>query len=417
MFCGYGRAIGKQPTPGKVDEKINQFIENLPPETDKIKVFGSGSFLDEDQIPSESRRNFIEKLKQKDITDVVIESRPEHITQKKLGEFSPLDLTVAIGLETAIPRLLEEINKGFTLEDYEEAVQKIHSQGFKARTYLLVNIPGDPDIEKNLKKSVDYALNHSDSVVLINLLPHGDTPLFHKWINGEWTFLSRNQFEEITEPYKGHPRIELDFETFRFTPKFPQEMKKLLEGVGERYLTHPYYEAWFDYLTRFYKPGEYQNILFLPCSYVKPYGKSKTHRAIIKKLKEKNVRDETHEVMLSSAGVIPREFENRYPFNAYDWDERRETPEIKKRYIQVTRERLKEYMEGHRDRYEDIYCYLKYSSESYKALEKAMDDMDLKFKNLLEKETEKDNPEIKLYEQNAIQDLCENLKWLTQNSM
>jgi len=62
----------------------------------------------------------------------------------------------------------------------------------------------------------------------------------------------------------------------------------------------------------------------LPCSYTKPYSRSTTHRGIIETLKktDKYGRN-TNQVMLSNTGVIPREFENMYPFNAYDWDENR----------------------------------------------------------------------------------------------
>ena len=37
--------------------------------------------------------------------------------------------------------------------------------------------------------------------------------------------------------------------------------------------------------------------------------------------------------MLSNTGVVPREHEKRYPFAHDDWDEKKETPEIKARYI------------------------------------------------------------------------------------
>jgi predicted RNA-binding protein len=91
--------------------------------------------------------------------------------------------------------------------------------------------------------------------------------------------------------------------------------------------------------------------------------------------------------MLSNTGLVPREFENHYPFNAYDWDEKQETEEIKKRYIEVTANRIKKYLEAHGKQYKMVCCFMKYSSESYQALEKACMELNLPFTNLLRKET------------------------------
>ena len=379
--------------------------------------FGSGSFFDERQIPKDSRIFFIEKAREKDIKKIVLESRPEFVKKEVLDEFKGLGLTVAFGLETAVPELLKAVKKGFTVQDYDRAASMVKESGFGVRTYLLVNIPGDADVKGNLKKSVDHALNLSDSIVIINLLPHGNTPLFKLWINGEWTFLSKEEFNGITAPYKDNPKIELDFETFRFTPKFPKQYVERLDGVGEQFLTHPHFEVWHDYILRFYEIREGRSLLFLPCSFSKPYSKSKTHRAIIQALEDLKVRSSVHEVMLSNAGVIPRELEDNYPFNSYNWDESLETPAIKERYIQVTAERIENYLKAHGKKYSGVYCFLKHSSESYLALEIACKKLSINFKNLLNSETESNNQPFKISSVEAIEDLRENSKWFARNSM
>jgi hypothetical protein len=382
IFCGYGRIAGYKPTQENLEREFNAFFERLPKDTKTIKVFGSGSFLDEKQIPADARKYFIKKCSESGVQELVIESRPEHITVEKLGDFNGIRLTVAIGLEVADDRLLDGVKKGFHLSDYERAVEAIRTTA-KVRTYLLVNIPNETD--EILEKSVNYALAFSDSVVLINLLPHGNTPLFHQWVNGEWTFLSREEFAAKTERWKSNPKIELDVETFRFTPQFPPELKKPLNGVGEEYLTHPYFEVWQDYLLRWYQPPEGKNLLFLPCSRKKPYSESDTHRNIIAVLNKTNTRGLFHEVMLSNAGVIPREFEDKYPFNDYDWDERLETEEVKKRYIEVTEQRIMNYLKAHKE-YINVCCYLKPDSESYAALESACRHLNIKLTSFLTSE-------------------------------
>ncbi len=377
IFCGYGKIRGASAPADSVIADFKRFFDNLEEDVNQVKVFGSGSFLDEKQIPKDARNYFFSECKKKSI-DLIIESRPEFI--KDDDDFHGLNFTVAIGLEVADDRVLDKIKKGFHLRDFEKAEKIIRDKGGKVRTYLIVNLP----FKNDLNASVDYALKHSDSLVLINLLPHGNTEIFRLWLSGEWNFLTVEEFEKITGKFRNNPKIEFDAETFRFVPKFPDELKENLSGVGEEFLTHPHFDVWQNYLCSWFKPKQ-EVVLFLPCSHKKPYSESETHKNIIEILDRLGVYKKIHQVMLSNAGVIPREFEGSYPFADYDWDEKLETPEIKARYIEVTKNRIKKYLKS--KNYKKIYCFLKYSSESYIALEHACSELNLNFGNLLSKET------------------------------
>lgn len=413
IFCGYGRVIGITSNVENLKKKFDDFFKKFNSKIDEIKIFGSGSFLDEKQIPKDARKYFIEKCKENSVHNITIESRPEFITEKNLSEFSGLSLTVAIGLEIADDKILKKLKKGFSLKDFENAEKIIHNSGVKLRTYLLVNLPFVKNIEKSLRTSIEYAKKFSDSIVLINLLPHKNSELIEMWLRGEWNFLSKEEFYRITEKYVKEKNIEIDIETFHFVPRFPKELQKPLVGVSEENLTNPFYEVWQDYLQRWYTPPKDKEILlFLPCSYKKPYSSSDTHKKILSVLKRLQNYEKIHEVVISSPGVIPIEFENFYPFNAYNWDEKLETEEIKKRYIEVTSKRIENYLKAHNDSYKKIFCFLKYDSESYKALEIACESVGLKFENLLKRETYKKVKDYKkvLQREESLNDLSEGLK-------
>jgi len=388
IFCGYGRILGE---PGSFDHLkgcFDRFFSSLPPQTDEVCVYGSGSFLDGRQVPADARAYFIKACVEGGIRKLTVESRPEYVTRENLADFKGLEYTIAIGLEVGDDRILRKLNKGFSLREFEEAAETVRAMGGRVRAYLLVNPPYVKNAKRSLTDSVAYALKHADSVVLINTLPHTNSPLFDLWISGEWNFLTKTEFKTITEPWAGNPAVDLDAETFKFTPKFPERLKKPLAGVGEEYLTHPHFEVWQDWLTRWYTPPEgRRTLLFLPCSYTKPYSESETHRKITGVLEKTGKRRLIHEVMLSNAGVIPREFEDEYPFNAYDWNEQLETPEVKERYVTVTSERIAKYLRAHQGRYDKVLCYLKYDSESYQALKKASQELGTDAKNLLTEET------------------------------
>ncbi|MFH0860987.1 MAG: DUF5591 domain-containing protein [Candidatus Altiarchaeota archaeon] len=385
FFCGYGKIACDVKPADSLKGIFDNFFREL--DAKAVKVFCSGSFFDDRQFSRDARLYVASNCRRSKLDDVIVESRPEYLTKENLSNFKGVNLTVAIGLETSDDTLLKKINKGFTREDYERAAEKVHKHGFKLRTYLLVNLPFQKDWKKKLKESVDYALRRSDSIVLINLLPHADAELFSMWVDGEWNYLTRDEFYEVTSQWKDSQKIEFDAETFNFIPRFPKRLRQSLKGVGEEYLLHPHFEVWQDYLARWYRPPEGRSLLLLPCSYKKPYSQSETHRNIIGVLEETGTRNRFHEVMLSNAGVIPREFEDYYPFNSYDWDERLETDEIKERYVEVTSERIEKYLKAHAKSYDGILCYLKYGSDSYKALENAAGRLKADFRNLLDEET------------------------------
>jgi predicted RNA-binding protein len=273
------------------------------------------------------------------------------------------------------------------------------------------------DIRESLDESVEYALKYSDSIVLINLLPHSSAPVMGLWLSGEWNYLTKEEFKGACERWAEDPRVELDEETFNFTPNIGDKHREKIIGVGEWQLTHPHYEVWHDYIIRWYRPPSDRILIFLPCTKQKPYSNSKTHMLIIEELK-KIGRTSYHEVMLSSAGLIPREFEMKYPFTDYDWDERLEGEAIKRRYIEVTAKRISEYLKVHQSRYRKVVCYLKHDSESYIALERACKEHNLICTNLLDRKVydnigEKPSP---LRSDEAIKSLSEGLRWCLQDS-
>jgi radical SAM enzyme (TIGR01210 family) len=107
---------------------LNRF--DIKPKT-VVKIFVSGSFLNEDEIPREARDEILKLLnKEKNVEEVVVESRPEYVTEEILKACCSLIpdkiFEVSIGLETSSDYIKEyKINKGFTNEDFERAVSVV----------------------------------------------------------------------------------------------------------------------------------------------------------------------------------------------------------------------------------------------------------------------------------------------------
>ena len=376
-FCGWGKKVVERSIE-EVKRIFDKFISSKQ-DIERLKIFSSGSFLDPKQFPEELQDYIFRRAEEYGIKEIVIESRPEFITENVVSRLSQykVKITVAMGLEVADNEALKILNKGMTVEQYIRAATLLKKYGLGVRTYVLVNPHSKIRSPEYVHKTIELALKYSDSIVVINTYPHKNSDLWEDWINGKWRPLDKTEFEKIIAPWKDNPKIEFDFDNFAFIPKFPPEKRIFLRGVGHEYLRHPYYEVWQDFFQRFYiPPAEKEYVLFLPCAYKKPYTKSKTWKSILRAIAGYPFFKKLHLIAVSSPGVIPYEFIKYYPFANYDWPEWEETKEIKKEYIEVTKDRVLKYVKAHLSHYKEVYfAYLKPDSESMKAIRLAFDEL------------------------------------------
>lgn len=114
-------------------ETVNNEVESgVEPKFDVIEFLSDGSFLNDEEIPENVRLKLFKKINtDSKINEVLIETRPEYITKDGLSVL--LDeltrgqkIVIAIGLESTDKFILMFcINKGYYIEDVEEALKKI----------------------------------------------------------------------------------------------------------------------------------------------------------------------------------------------------------------------------------------------------------------------------------------------------
>jgi len=144
-MCGYN--FNTDPGPTSTEEYISQMKDALDRYRKEpyIKIFTSGSFLDPGEIQKDAQEIILGMIREKcGEVRVLLESRPEFVTEELLGALSNIipDLEIAIGLETADDKMRSgKIRKGFTFDDYLRAGKAIISKGLSLKTYLLLKPP------------------------------------------------------------------------------------------------------------------------------------------------------------------------------------------------------------------------------------------------------------------------------------
>jgi len=164
-----------------------------------VKIFVSGSFLNPAEVPLEARNEILGILKdEKHVEEVVVESRPEFIREDVLREccnnLGDKIFEIGIGLETSNDYTREEkINKGFSRDDFEKAVETIKNSNLncdvRAKAYLFVKpiLTSEKDAIEEAVKSAVYA--ESIGVSRISFCPatiHKDTLMELLWRGGSY---------------------------------------------------------------------------------------------------------------------------------------------------------------------------------------------------------------------------------------
>lgn len=195
-MCGY--VYDSAHTSPSVDDLVSQFQKAMDKASrfDRfmVKIFTSGSFLDEREVPEDALSKILSLLEKDDrIFKVVVESRPEFLTEASmdlcLAHLKDTLFEVAIGLETSSDLIRKHsINKGFTFRDYVRAAKVAKANGVAVKTYLMLKPPfiSEQQALEDMVVSVREASVYSN-VISINLCNvQKGTFIEHLWERGEY---------------------------------------------------------------------------------------------------------------------------------------------------------------------------------------------------------------------------------------
>lgn len=150
-MCGYVYDSAQKPP--SHDDLMKQFeyaMSRCKDEDFILKIFTSGSFLDDGEIDAATRKEMLSRLGADDrVKKVIAETRPEYVTQEKVAEAKDAlgkRFEVAMGLETSNDMIRKDcINKGFTLLDFVRASEAAKREGATVKAYLMLKPPFLPE--------------------------------------------------------------------------------------------------------------------------------------------------------------------------------------------------------------------------------------------------------------------------------
>ncbi len=155
-----------------------------------LKVYTSGSFLDECEVPGEVASSVLEVCRDRGLR-LLFETRPEYVSGTRLDQMLAVhsDLEVALGLESANDEVLRcSINKGFTVGDYDKAAAALRRAGIDIRTYVLLKPPFLTEAEavRDAVATMNHAAKVSATISLNPVNVQSGTLVERLWKN--WSY-------------------------------------------------------------------------------------------------------------------------------------------------------------------------------------------------------------------------------------
>jgi len=177
-MCGYFRETydaGEREIARQMREAMKEYGGE-----EVVKIFTSGSFLDEKEIPLEMQKKILKSFGE--AKKIIIESRPEFTGNLRFLEDERIE--VAMGLESANNRVLEySINKGFTFEGWMEGARKVKEYGASLKVYILIKPPflTEKDAIRDAYESVERVRDIADTISFNPVAIHGKTLVEYLW--------------------------------------------------------------------------------------------------------------------------------------------------------------------------------------------------------------------------------------------
>jgi len=119
-------------------------------------------------------------------------------SQRDLRELQQLGLKIAyLGVETGDEKLLKEMNKGATRDQIIEAGQRLKQAGIMVTVTVIIGLGGATGRERHALATRDILRAMSPDCVramMLTLAP--GTVLYHDWLEGRFTPVSKGQVQE-----------------------------------------------------------------------------------------------------------------------------------------------------------------------------------------------------------------------------
>lgn len=142
---------------------------------------------------------FSEAINHPDIVALSIATRPDCLEQEKVELLSRLNkikpIFVELGLQTVNEKTAKYIRRGYTLDVYDDAVERLHEQGINVVTHIIIGLPNET--KEDMLSSVKYVCKVTNGIKLQLLHILKGTDLAKDYFEHKFEVLSLEEYTDI----------------------------------------------------------------------------------------------------------------------------------------------------------------------------------------------------------------------------
>ena len=201
-FCGeIGAGYENLPADMTVTAQINANKAHIVPKYKPDKFIAYLQNFSNTYLPLADLQKYLRECCQQDIVRIAISTRPDCISDEYLAAIyaiskeQQVDISIELGLQTVNYELLTRINRGHTLAEYLDAMQKINKYGFYSCTHLILNLP-DSSMQDVIESAKIVSAMHSSEVKLHALYIVKNTAMAADYLDGKIELIGMDEYIE-----------------------------------------------------------------------------------------------------------------------------------------------------------------------------------------------------------------------------
>lgn len=176
-----------------IEEQLEKNIEYIGKKYKAKKYIAYFQNYTNTYMPLEDFKEAVKKSLRDDVVAISISTRPDAINDVHLEYLSMIketyqkDISIELGLQTVNYKTLKKVNRGHSLAEFIDAVNRIRKYNFEIVAHVIIDFPYD-DMEDVIETAKIISALGVNAVKLHSLYIVKNTPLEKDYLNGDLKF-------------------------------------------------------------------------------------------------------------------------------------------------------------------------------------------------------------------------------------
>lgn len=201
-FCGdIGAGYQHMPASISVKEQIAMHKEHIVEKYKAKKFIAYFQNYSNTYLPLPDLEKFVLQACEQDIVRIALATRPDCVSDAYLDKLAEIkekkkvDISIEVGLQTVNYHILKDINRGHSLAEYLDAMQRINRFGLDSCTHVILNLPGSDRLDVIETAKVLSAMKTTEAKIHALYIIKG-TKMANDYLAGNITLVSLEEYIE-----------------------------------------------------------------------------------------------------------------------------------------------------------------------------------------------------------------------------